>query len=187
MYALVLQFYGLAQFIFFFLFPITSADSAGLSMQTLTPSFRRIPRAIFTVLAFIIYTVAGVAGRQHFSPILSNFLAIVCISFCLCNPVSLICVSVQAGILDCVLDSDSSGRTLHFSSTRWCTRRVWLGCLWFTGAVSVYLFFPAPHYYNIVIVAYRSDSRPCMSPHHCVLYHVDYISGFIVALQVFAA
>lgn len=47
-------------------------------MQTLIPSFRRIPRAIFTVLAFIIYTVAGVAGRQHFSAILSNFLAVVC-------------------------------------------------------------------------------------------------------------
>lgn len=52
-------------------------DSAGLSMQALIPPFRRIPRAIFTVLAFIIYTVAGVAGRQHFSTILNNFLAVV--------------------------------------------------------------------------------------------------------------
>lgn len=46
-------------------------------MQALIPPFRRIPRAIFTVLAFIIYTVAGVAGRQHFSTILNNFLAVV--------------------------------------------------------------------------------------------------------------
>lgn len=53
------------------------ADSAALSMQALTPSFRRIPRAIFTILVFIIYTVAGVTGREHFSAILSNFLAVV--------------------------------------------------------------------------------------------------------------
>jgi purine-cytosine permease-like protein len=46
-------------------------------MQALIPPFRRIPRAIFTVLAFIIYTVAGVAGREHFSTILNNFLAVV--------------------------------------------------------------------------------------------------------------
>ena len=52
-------------------------DSAGLAMQALIPPFRRIPRAFFTLLAFVIYTVAGVAGREHFSTILSNFLAIV--------------------------------------------------------------------------------------------------------------
>ncbi|KAF8507738.1 permease for cytosine/purines, uracil, thiamine, allantoin-domain-containing protein [Gautieria morchelliformis] len=56
---------------------IANTYSAGLSMQTLIPPFRRIPRAIFTVLAFIIYTVAGVAGRQHFSVFLKNFLAVV--------------------------------------------------------------------------------------------------------------
>ena len=37
---------------------------------------------MFTVLAFIIYTVAGVAGREHFSAILSNFLAVVCAFHC---------------------------------------------------------------------------------------------------------
>jgi purine-cytosine permease-like protein len=31
---------------------------------------------VWTVLVFVIYTVAGVAGREHFSEILSNFLAI---------------------------------------------------------------------------------------------------------------
>lgn len=55
---------------------IPNTYSAGLSMQTLIPPFRRVPRAFFTILAFIIYTVAGVAGRQHFSTILNNFLAI---------------------------------------------------------------------------------------------------------------
>ena len=54
-------------------------DSAGLSMQTLSPRFHKIPRVFFTVLAFLIFTVASVAGRQHFSVILSNFLAVVCI------------------------------------------------------------------------------------------------------------
>ncbi|KAF8513340.1 permease for cytosine/purines, uracil, thiamine, allantoin-domain-containing protein [Hysterangium stoloniferum] len=51
-------------------------NSTALSMQTLIPAFRHIPRAAFTILAFIIYTVAGIAGREHFSSILTNFLAI---------------------------------------------------------------------------------------------------------------
>ncbi|KAF8513337.1 permease for cytosine/purines, uracil, thiamine, allantoin-domain-containing protein [Hysterangium stoloniferum] len=55
---------------------IPNTYSAALSMQTLIPPFRHIPRAVFTILAFTIYTVAGVAGRKHFSSILTNFLAI---------------------------------------------------------------------------------------------------------------
>jgi hypothetical protein len=54
-------------------------------MQTLIPAFRGIPRTIFIVLVFAVYTVAGVAGREHFSAILSNFLAVVrvrCSSSC---------------------------------------------------------------------------------------------------------
>jgi len=35
-----------------------------------------VPRFFWTVLCFVIYTVAGVAGREHFSAILSNFLSI---------------------------------------------------------------------------------------------------------------
>ena len=45
-------------------------------MQALGRPFAMVPRIFWTVLAFIIYTVAGVAGREHFSEILSNFLAI---------------------------------------------------------------------------------------------------------------
>jgi len=55
---------------------IPNTYSAGLAMQALIPPFRHIPRAFFTLLAFVIYTVAGVAGREHFSTILSNFLSI---------------------------------------------------------------------------------------------------------------
>ena len=35
-----------------------------------------VPRFFWVFLAFVIYTVAGVAGREHFSEILSNFLSI---------------------------------------------------------------------------------------------------------------
>ena len=45
-------------------------------MQALGRPFAMVPRFFWTVLAFVIYTVAGVAGREHFSQILSNFLAI---------------------------------------------------------------------------------------------------------------
>jgi NCS1 nucleoside transporter family len=55
---------------------IPNTYSAGLSMQALLPWFRLVPRAFWTILAFVIYTVAGVAGREHFSSVLSNFLAI---------------------------------------------------------------------------------------------------------------
>ena len=77
-------------------FPVI-ADSAGLSIQTLIPPFRHIPRAIFTVLAFIIYTAAGVAGRQHFSSILSNFLAVVSVRCGFPNTSLLILASGKLG------------------------------------------------------------------------------------------
>ena len=35
-----------------------------------------VPRFVWVFLAFVTYTVAGVAGREHFSEILSNFLSI---------------------------------------------------------------------------------------------------------------
>ncbi|ORY34574.1 purine-cytosine permease [Naematelia encephala] len=50
--------------------------SCALSIQALLPQFEKVPRALWAVLAFVIYTVAAVAGREHFSEILSNFLAI---------------------------------------------------------------------------------------------------------------
>ena len=45
-------------------------------MQALGRPFAMVPRFFWTVLAFVIYTIAGVAGREHFSEILSNFLSI---------------------------------------------------------------------------------------------------------------
>jgi len=55
---------------------IPNTYSAGLSVQALGRPFAVVPRALWTLLAFVVYTVAGVAGREHFSSILSNFLAI---------------------------------------------------------------------------------------------------------------
>ncbi|OBZ68501.1 Coatomer subunit beta [Grifola frondosa] len=55
---------------------IPNSYSAGLSMQSLGRPFAMVPRFFWTLLAFVIYTVAGVAGREHFSEILSNFLSI---------------------------------------------------------------------------------------------------------------
>lgn len=55
---------------------IPDTYSAGLSMQALGRPFAKIPRFFWTVLCFIIYLTAGLAGREHFSAILSNFLSI---------------------------------------------------------------------------------------------------------------
>ncbi|KAH9944003.1 cytosine-purine permease [Epithele typhae] len=55
---------------------IPNTYSAALAMQSLGRPFALIPRFVWTFLAFVIYTVAGVAGREHFSEILSNFLSI---------------------------------------------------------------------------------------------------------------
>lgn len=45
-------------------------------MQSIGRPFAMVPRFFWTFLAFVIYTVAGVSGREHFSEILSNFLSI---------------------------------------------------------------------------------------------------------------
>ncbi|KAK8858730.1 hypothetical protein IAR55_002959 [Kwoniella newhampshirensis] len=50
--------------------------SCALSIQALLPVFQRVPRAIWAVLSFLIYTACAVGGREHFSTVLSNFLAI---------------------------------------------------------------------------------------------------------------
>ncbi|KAF9225107.1 hypothetical protein BS17DRAFT_879253 [Gyrodon lividus] len=55
---------------------IPNTYSTGLSMQALGRPFALIPRFFWVFLAFVIYTIAGVAGREHFSAILSNFLSI---------------------------------------------------------------------------------------------------------------
>ncbi|KDQ63006.1 hypothetical protein JAAARDRAFT_119103 [Jaapia argillacea MUCL 33604] len=55
---------------------IPNTYSTALSLQALGRPFAIIPRFFWTILAFAAYTVAGVAGREHFSEILSNFLSI---------------------------------------------------------------------------------------------------------------
>jgi len=55
---------------------VPNTYSAALSIQALGRPFAKIPRFFWTLIIFIAYTVAGVAGRQHFAEILSNFLAI---------------------------------------------------------------------------------------------------------------
>lgn len=45
-------------------------------MQALGRPFAIIPRFFWVFVAFVAYTVAAVAGREHFSVILSNFLSI---------------------------------------------------------------------------------------------------------------
>ncbi|KAH7886412.1 permease for cytosine/purines, uracil, thiamine, allantoin-domain-containing protein [Phlebopus sp. FC_14] len=55
---------------------IPNTYSTGLSVQALGRPFAVIPRFFWVFLAFVAYTVAGVAGRQHFSALLSNFLSI---------------------------------------------------------------------------------------------------------------
>ncbi|KAJ7851334.1 permease for cytosine/purines, uracil, thiamine, allantoin-domain-containing protein [Mycena leptocephala] len=56
---------------------VISTYSAALSIQALGRPFAKIPRFFWTLVIFVAYTVAGVAGREHFVEILSNFLAIV--------------------------------------------------------------------------------------------------------------
>ncbi|KAF8885076.1 cytosine-purine permease [Gymnopilus junonius] len=55
---------------------IANTYSAGLSIQALGRPFAMVPRFFWTFFGFVVYTVAGIAGRQHFSDILSNFLSI---------------------------------------------------------------------------------------------------------------
>lgn len=55
---------------------IPNTYSTGLSIQALGRPFAIIPRFFWVFIAFVVYTVAGVAGREHFSAILSNFLSI---------------------------------------------------------------------------------------------------------------
>lgn len=55
---------------------VPNTYSAALSIQALGKPFQRVPRFLWTVLVFIIYTVAGVAGRESFSAILSNLMSI---------------------------------------------------------------------------------------------------------------
>ncbi|KAJ7241711.1 cytosine-purine permease [Mycena haematopus] len=55
---------------------VPNTYSAALSIQALGRPFAKIPRFFWTLVIFVAYTIAGVAGREHFAAILSNFLAI---------------------------------------------------------------------------------------------------------------
>ncbi|KAK6996499.1 cytosine-purine permease [Favolaschia claudopus] len=55
---------------------VPNTYSAALSIQALGRPFAKIPRFFWTLIVFAAYTGAGVAGREHFSEILSNFLSI---------------------------------------------------------------------------------------------------------------
>ncbi|KAI5481367.1 permease for cytosine/purines uracil thiamine allantoin [Pseudohyphozyma bogoriensis] len=55
---------------------VPNTYSAALSIQALWQPLQKIPRFAWTVVVAIIYMVAGIAGREHFSAILSNLLSI---------------------------------------------------------------------------------------------------------------
>jgi len=55
---------------------VVNTYSTALAAQALHPICQRVPRVLWVLLAFVTYTVAAVAGREHFSEILSNALAI---------------------------------------------------------------------------------------------------------------
>ncbi|KAL5528410.1 hypothetical protein ACEPAF_7546 [Sanghuangporus sanghuang] len=55
---------------------IPNIYSGALCIQALGRPFARVPRFFWTFLIFAIITIAGVAGREHFSEILSNFLSL---------------------------------------------------------------------------------------------------------------
>ena len=50
---------------------IPNTYSAELSVQALGRPFALVPRVFWTLVAFAAYTIAGVAGREHFSAILT--------------------------------------------------------------------------------------------------------------------
>lgn len=55
---------------------VPNTYSAALSFQALAKPAQYIPRAVWTLVVVVGYTIAGVVGREHFSDVLSNLLAI---------------------------------------------------------------------------------------------------------------
>ena len=53
---------------------IPNLYSMGLSMQNLGMWAIKVPRFVWTTIGFVIFTVAAIAGREHFASILENFL-----------------------------------------------------------------------------------------------------------------
>lgn len=55
---------------------VPNTYSAALSFQALAKPLQYIPRAVWTVVVVVAYTIAGAFGREHFSTVLSNLLSI---------------------------------------------------------------------------------------------------------------
>lgn len=55
---------------------IANLYSTGLSMQLLGPYFHAIPRALWSLIAVIVVAVLAIAGQEHLSTIISNFVAL---------------------------------------------------------------------------------------------------------------
>lgn len=55
---------------------VPNTYSAALSFQALAKPLQYIPRAVWTLVVVVLYTIAGVVGREHFSTVLSNLLSI---------------------------------------------------------------------------------------------------------------
>ena len=53
--------------------------STALSIQNVGMWAVKVPRVVWTTLAFVVYTVAAIAGREHFATVLTNFLN--CLSY----------------------------------------------------------------------------------------------------------
>lgn len=55
---------------------IPNTYSTALSIQALGRPLAAVPRFLWVIFSFLVYTVAGVAGREHFAAILTNVLSI---------------------------------------------------------------------------------------------------------------
>jgi purine-cytosine permease-like protein len=51
---------------------IPSIYSTSLSMQNVGMWAVKIPRFVWATVAFVVFTVAAIAGREHFASVLSN-------------------------------------------------------------------------------------------------------------------
>jgi len=54
---------------------VANLYSTGLSMQLLGSYFHAIPRALWSLIAVIVVAVLAIAGQEHLSVIISNFVA----------------------------------------------------------------------------------------------------------------
>ncbi|KAM0789268.1 hypothetical protein ACM66B_000110 [Microbotryomycetes sp. NB124-2] len=55
---------------------IPNTYSGALSLQSLHPILLKVPRIFFVIIVTVVYVVAAIAGREHFSEIVANFAAL---------------------------------------------------------------------------------------------------------------